>query len=108
MTLIIKQIETNFKIAIVKTFNIEINPSISKTTNSLFGDYQSTVALSLAKHILHLGELLDKVEKDLSPNHLCQYLFELSQKFNQFFESCPVLKSEEPFRTSLLILANLL
>lgn len=63
--------------------------------------------LVLAKHLLQLGEILLEVEKDLLPNRLCQYLFELSQKFNQFFESCPVLKSDEPIRTSRLVLCDL-
>lgn len=63
--------------------------------------------LALAKHILQLNEVIASVAKDLMPNRLCQYLFELSQKFNKFFESCPVLKSEEPIRTSRLVLAHL-
>lgn len=61
----------------------------------------------LAKHLLQLSEVLAEVEEDLLPNRLCQYLFELSQKFNQFFENCPVLKSEEPIRTSRLIVCDL-
>ncbi|NEP76506.1 arginine--tRNA ligase, partial [Okeania sp. SIO2G5] len=62
---------------------------------------------TLAKHILQLDEILAEIDKDLLPNRLCQYLFELSQKFNQFFENCPVLKAEEPTRTSRLILCDL-
>jgi arginyl-tRNA synthetase len=63
--------------------------------------------LVLAKHILQLEDVLAEVEQDLLPNRLCQYLFELSQKFNQFFEQCPVLKAEEPVRTSRLMLCTL-
>ncbi|WP_310482648.1 arginine--tRNA ligase [Chamaesiphon sp. VAR_48_metabat_403] len=63
--------------------------------------------LTLAKHLLQLGTIITEVERDLLPNRLCQYLFELSQKYNQFFENCPVLSSEEPLRTSRLILCNL-
>ena len=64
--------------------------------------------LTLAKHLLQLGETLQQVSQDLLPNRLCQYLFELSQKFNQFFEQCPVLQAEEPQqRTSRLILCDL-
>lgn len=62
---------------------------------------------TLAKHILQLDEILAEIDKDLLPNRLCQYLFELSQKFNQFYENCPVLKAEEPTRTSRLILSDL-
>ena len=35
-----------------------------------------------------------EVSRDLYPNKMCEYLFELSQKFNQFYENCPVLKAE--------------
>ena len=68
---------------------------------------QETPEIILAKHILSLEEILREVATDLFPNRLCQYLFELSQKFNQFFEQCPVLKAEEPLRTSRLILCDL-
>jgi arginyl-tRNA synthetase len=50
---------------------------------------------------------LAEIEQDLLPNRLCQYLFELSQKFNQFYDRCPVLQAEEPLRTSRLILCNI-
>ena len=63
--------------------------------------------LALAKHILQLEEILKDVERDLLPNRICLYLFELSQKFNQFYDKCPVLQAEEPQKTSRLILANL-
>ncbi len=61
---------------------------------------------TLAKHLLALDEVLDEVEKELLPNRLCQYLFELSQKFNQFYDRCTVLQAEEPLRTSRLILCD--
>jgi len=68
---------------------------------------QEETELVLAKHLLQLSEVLKDVEQDLLPNHLCQYLFELSQKFNQFYDQCPVLSAEEPVRTSRLVLCNL-
>jgi len=63
--------------------------------------------LTLAKHLLQLEDTLDAVSQDLLPNRLCQYLFELSQKFNQFYDRCPVLQAEEPARTSRLMLCDL-
>ena len=63
--------------------------------------------LALAKHLLSLSEILDEVAQELLPNRLCQYLFELSQKFNQFYDQCPVLQVEEPLRTSRLVLCDL-
>lgn len=63
--------------------------------------------LALAKQLLQLAEALEAVAADLMPNRLCQYLFELSQKFNQFYDSCPVLQAPEPSRTSRLALCDL-
>ena len=68
---------------------------------------QDETELTLAKHLLQLSEILGYVEADLLPNRLCQYLFELSQKFNQFYDRCPVLGAEEPQRTSRLVLCDL-
>jgi arginyl-tRNA synthetase (EC 6.1.1.19) len=61
----------------------------------------------LAKHLLQLAEVISSVAEDLLPNRLCQYLYELSQKFNQFFEQCPVLQAEASQRISRLVLADL-
>ena len=87
---------------------------ISRKGNIDFTQLKSTkivlseeAELILAKHILQLSEVILEVEKDLLPNRLCQYLFELSQKFNQFYDRCSILNAEEPQRTSRLILADL-
>jgi arginyl-tRNA synthetase len=63
--------------------------------------------LALAKQLLQLGSIVAEVERDLLPNRLCQYLFELSQKYNQFYDKHSVLQAEEPIRTSRLILSDL-
>ena len=63
--------------------------------------------LTLAKHLLQLENVIAEVATDLYPNRLCQYLFELSQKFNSFYDSCPVLKAEGTVRVSRLALCDL-
>jgi arginyl-tRNA synthetase len=63
--------------------------------------------LALARYLLQLDEVLGDVAQDLYPNRLCQYLFELSQKFNQFYDRCSVLQADEPQRTSRLLLCDL-
>jgi arginyl-tRNA synthetase len=63
--------------------------------------------ITLAKHLLKLDEAISEVEEELLPNRLCEYLYQLSDKFNKFYENCPVLKSEEPIRTSRLALCDL-
>ena len=63
--------------------------------------------VTLAKHILQLEEVIKEVEASLLPNRICLYLFELSQKFNQFYEQCDILNADESQKTSRLILADL-
>ncbi|QLL29850.1 arginine--tRNA ligase [Thermosynechococcus sichuanensis E542] len=62
---------------------------------------------NLAKHLVQLAETLDFVSAELLPNRLCQYLFELSQLFNQFYDRCPILSAPEPTKQSRLTLAYL-
>jgi arginyl-tRNA synthetase len=61
---------------------------------------------ALMKHLLQLEDVMIAVATDLFPNRLCTYLFELSQKFNQFYDRCPILQAEEPQRSSRLTLAD--
>lgn len=68
---------------------------------------QEEAELVLAKHLVQLSDVIKQVEQDLLPNQLCLYLYKLSEKFNQFFEQCTVLWSEEPVRTSRLLLCDL-
>jgi arginyl-tRNA synthetase len=63
--------------------------------------------LSLAKHLLRLGEALEVVARELKPHHLSTYLYDLANRFHAFFEHCPVLQSEEPTRSSRLALVDL-
>jgi arginyl-tRNA synthetase len=63
--------------------------------------------IALAKHLLQFAEAIDAVAEELFPNRLCQYLFELSQKFNQFFEQCPVLQAEDAVKISRLNLCDI-
>lgn len=58
--------------------------------------------LALAKKLLQFGEVLPAVLEEFRPNLLANYLYELAGLFHSFFEACPVLKSEEPVRSSRL------
>ncbi len=62
---------------------------------------------TLAKHLLQLSTVLLEVEQDLFPSRLCQYLFELSQKYNQFYDKCAVLQAAGETRISRLVLCDL-
>jgi arginyl-tRNA synthetase len=81
-------------------------PEVSATASGIL-QLLEEAELTLAKRLLQLGDVLTEVETELLPNRLCQYLFELSQTFNQFYDRCPVLSAQEPFRTSRLALCDL-
>ncbi|MBM5800959.1 MAG: arginine--tRNA ligase [Cyanobacteria bacterium K_DeepCast_35m_m2_023] len=62
---------------------------------------------ALIRDLLKLDAVIAEVEEELLPNRLCSYLFELSQVFNRFYDQVPVLKAEEPARSSRLALCRL-
>ena len=62
---------------------------------------------ALALQILKFGEVLHAVLDDQRPNLLCLYLYELANAFHSFYEACPILKSEDPVRSSRLALAGI-
>ncbi len=61
----------------------------------------------LARELLKFDEVILEVEEQLLPNRLCNYLFELSQTFNRFYDQIPILKAEEPSKSSRLALCRL-
>ena len=63
--------------------------------------------ISLAKHLLNFGLVLEAVAEEYRPNFLCNYLYELAGLFARFWENCPVLKAEEAVRASRLVVCDL-
>jgi arginyl-tRNA synthetase len=63
--------------------------------------------INLAKRLSQFAEVVPQVLNDFRPNILANYLFELANSFHAFYEACPVLKSEEPTRSSRLALSDL-
>jgi len=62
---------------------------------------------ALVRELLKLDAVIAEVEAELLPNRLCSYLFELSQVFNRLYDQVPVLKAEQPARSSRLALCRL-
>ena len=50
---------------------------------------------------------IETVAAECLPNVLCAYLYDLAGAFTTFYENCPVLKSDEPIRSSRLALCEL-
>ncbi len=63
--------------------------------------------ITLAKYLLSFGLVLENAAEEYRPNYLCSYLYDLSGHFARFYENCPVLKAEEPQRSSRLVLCEL-
>jgi arginyl-tRNA synthetase len=61
---------------------------------------------TLAKRLLAYPTALDETLAVYSPHKLCTYLFELAQDFTSFYEHCPVMKADEPLRSSRLALCD--
>src|SRR5438874_1004584 len=63
--------------------------------------------INLAKRLSQFAVVVPQVLNDFRPNILANYLFELANNFHAFYEACPVLKAEEPARSSRLALSEL-
>ena len=64
--------------------------------------------LKLVKKLIQFADVISDVAKNLRPNLVTTYLYELSQIFNGFYENCPVLKADdEAVRISRLLLCDL-
>lgn len=58
---------------------------------------------SLARKITEYPEVVQKSVKELAPHHICTYLYELAQKFNQFYEHNRVIGDQrEALRLQLI------
>ncbi|MDP7006093.1 MAG: arginine--tRNA ligase [Phycisphaerales bacterium] len=63
---------------------------------------------ALALKLLQHGDVLQESIKYLEPHRLCTWLYELTDCFSSFYQSCPVLKLEdEKIKQSRLRLADL-
>jgi arginyl-tRNA synthetase len=78
--------------------------SAPKIDKLILGD---SAEINLAKRLCQFAEIVPEVLNDFRPSILANYLFELANNFHTFYEACPVLKSEEPARSSRLALCDL-
>ncbi|MGH8100902.1 MAG: arginine--tRNA ligase [Chthoniobacterales bacterium] len=79
--------------------------SVVATTQQIV--LNETAEVHLAKRLGQFAEIVPQVLNDFRPNILANYLFELANTFHSFYEACPVLKADEPSRSSRLVLCDL-
>jgi len=73
--------------------------SILRKSKSGFKDFDQNVLkenkeINLVKLLYNFPEIVEKSAQKYSPNLICNYLFELAQVFNNFYETVPVLKAK--------------
>lgn len=78
----------------------EINEVLQRTCICL----EHPTEITLALHLRQFGEVLDIMARDLVPHRLCDYLYELAEKFHAFFRDCRVEGS--PQEESRLLLCE--
>lgn len=73
--------------------------SILRKKKTRLGFHAQTIKnekeIQLLKNFLKFPEMVEKATKNYAPNLLCNYLFELAQSFNDFYESVPVLREKD-------------
>jgi arginyl-tRNA synthetase len=76
--------------------------SLRGVTPSVSEPQERTLALAVLGFDSAVADTLEKY----SPHRLCTYLYELATAFTSFYEHCPVLKADEPTRTSRLVMCD--
>lgn len=71
-------------------------------TNHISLEHPSEISLGL--HLAQFSEALDAMDRELLPNRLTDYLYELANKFNAFYRDCTV--EGTPQQNSRLLLAE--
>lgn len=82
-----------------------IKRKVGKDISSIIGEHiilEHPAEIDLALHLRRFGETLDSMANDLLPNRLCDYLYELAEKFNAFFRDCRVEGSDQESSRLLL------
>ena len=62
----------------------------SREENRPTGRFATDVERDLALLLARFDDILELAARKLSPHILCEFLFELAQKFHSFYEECPV------------------
>jgi len=62
---------------------------------------------ALARELAKLPDVVHAAAETAQPHYVAQHLYELASLFSGFWTNCPVLKAEEPLRSSRLALADL-
>ena len=108
MTLVLKLCRGNRKFS-------ALDPVLKKTDSKKLakkeieiGDYNPGFEeMSLLRTAYRFPEMVQEAGENFSPNLLCNFLFELAQKYNFFYNKVSILKADNPdlveFRLTLTL-----
>ena len=60
--------------------------------------------IALIKLLSNFPSIINKASRDLKPNYIANYAYELAQSFNEFYHNCPVLKEAKELKNTRLAL----
>ena len=60
--------------------------------------------IELVRHLKDFNDIVKSAAFEYKPHILAKYVYELAQKFNDFYEKVQILKSEEKIREARLVL----
>ncbi len=72
---------------------------LKKAKSEKIADFKKTdlghpKEMALLRQFVKFPEVINEASQKYGPNLICNYLFELAQNFNNFYETLPVLKAE--------------
>ncbi len=82
----------------------KINVDIQEVLKNGTLEIKEAAEFSLGLHLRRFPEILECVARDLLPNRLADYLYELAEKFNAFYRDCQI--KDSPQETSRIILCE--
>jgi len=79
---------------------------LEKSEESSFGNlkFSEPEEFELIKKISNFPEIVENTALKYKPHLLANYSYELASLFSKFYEKCPVLQADEPFKNSRLAL----
>ena len=57
--------------------------------------------LLILRSLIHFSEVIESAAENFAPNLLANYLYDLAQKYNHFYNSCPILSNSDKKVTDL-------
>lgn len=61
---------------------------------------------SILRCMYKFPEIIERSAKEFAPNHLCNYLYDLCQKYNYFYNEVPVLNEQDDQKKLLRLVLN--